>query len=83
VDVHDENGNKPTPTERANAIARRKEGEGGYVPLKPGETLMHKVNVSKLYDLSRPGKYRIRFRWQDIELKMHVTSNPITVTVTP
>jgi hypothetical protein len=86
VDVRDERGSVPPTTEYAKAIAKRTGGEGGYVPLDPGKALMHKVEVSKLYDLSRPGKYTIQFRKIDVfdkEAKEYVTSNPITVSLTP
>lgn len=30
---------------------------GGWIPLKPWETIADELNVSKLYDLSSPGRY--------------------------
>lgn len=55
---------------------------GGYVPLAPGKTLNDRVNVSKLYDL-RAGKYTIRVREFDNYTRTFVSSNTITITVTP
>lgn len=60
-----------------------KRTSGWATKLKPGETMADRVNVSKLYDLSQPGKYRIQFQRLDPETKTLVKSNEITVTVTP
>ena len=59
------------------------DSSGGWLTLKPGEGLTDKLNVSKLYDLSQPGKYSIQIRRFDEETKSFVKSNKITVTVTP
>jgi len=58
-------------------------GSGGYLRLHPGKTLVHRVNVSKLYDLSRPGLYTIQFRRLDEESKTLVKSNSAKVRVKP
>jgi hypothetical protein len=55
---------------------------GGWQPLEPGDFQTDKVNVSRLYDLSRPGKYSIQLRRFDEEFKNFIKSNGITVTVT-
>jgi hypothetical protein len=56
---------------------------GGYVPVKPRETLIDEVVVSKLYDLSQPGKYSIHVLRFDELNKSSMKSNSITVTITP
>ncbi len=56
---------------------------GSLIFLKPGKTITDKVNVSKLSDLSRPGKYRIQFQRFDPESKTFVKSNAIAVAVVP
>lgn len=56
---------------------------GGLVILKANKPTIDRVNVSRLYDLSRPGKYKIQFRRFDDARKALVSSNTITVTVTP
>ena len=81
VDVHEEHGSIPPKTKYALNIGAGG-GSGGYVPLRPGETLTQKVNVSKLYDLSQPGRYTIQFRRLDEGTKTYIVSNPITVTIT-
>ncbi len=54
------------------------------VTVKAKQTAMWSINVSKFYDLSQPGKYSIRVQRGDPEdLEATVTSNTITVTVTP
>ena len=78
--VHDEQGGTPQKTKYALGIGAGG-GDGGYVPLYPGEKLTHSVNISKLYHLSRPGKYRIQFRRYDEETKTYVISNAAMVTV--
>jgi len=52
--------------------------------LKPGESLTDVVVITKLYELSRPGKYTIRIsREISRELgKGTVKSSPFTITVT-
>ncbi len=81
VDVRDDKGAAPPRTQYARSIGAG--GSGGYLPLDPGKTLTDRVSVSKLYDLSRPGKYAIQFRRVDEESKTFVKSNKITVTVAP
>jgi hypothetical protein len=51
--------------------------------LKPGKTLKDEIIVSKLFDLSKPGKYSIQVKRQDDSSTAVVKSNTITVTVTP
>jgi hypothetical protein len=54
------------------------------VPMKAGESVPGLLNVSKLYDLSKPGKYTIQVS-RSAEDGVHATveSNTVTVTVTP
>jgi hypothetical protein len=56
---------------------------GGYVPLTPHKTMRDRLNVTKLFDLSRPGKYTIEIQELDEASKTFVKSNKITVIVTP
>lgn len=51
--------------------------------MKPGETMTDRVNVSKVYDLTQPGRYTIQFQRLDPETKTFVKSNEITVTLRP
>jgi len=51
--------------------------------LKVGEIATDRVSVSKIYDLTRSGKYTIQVRRFDEESKIQVKSNKVTVTVTP
>lgn len=81
VDIRDGKGEEPRQTEFARSVGAG--GSGGYIPLPPGKALTDRVNVSKLYDLSRPGRYTIQFQRVDMESKTFVTSNKITVTVVP
>ncbi|MGH9451852.1 MAG: hypothetical protein ACRD11_15160 [Terriglobia bacterium] len=56
---------------------------GGSSPsrrLKPGKSLSDLVNVTSLYDLSRPGKYKIWIA-EPISKNTSVRSNTVTVTV--
>ena len=81
VDVRDDKGGKPQPTkflEKKSGI-----GSGGYIDLKYGKTLTDRVNVCKLFDLSRPGKYSIQIYRKDTTDGTTLTANTITVTVTP
>src|SRR5690348_13128629 len=48
---------------------------------EPGATFSEDLDLSNLYDLSRPGKYAIQVSRLDLESKTEVRSNTITVTV--
>jgi hypothetical protein len=47
------------------------------------QTLTDKVEVTKLFDLSVPGRYSIQFQKFDPETSTYVRSNVVIVTVTP
>ena len=81
ADVCAEEGDPPPPT-LYEFIVARSVGSGGYIKLTPGKSSTDHVNVSKLYDLSRPGKYRIKLQRFDVQTKSLVMSDGITVTVT-
>ena len=54
------------------------------VPMKAGESVPGLLNVSRLYDLSKPGKYTIQVsRGAEEGVNATVKSNTVTVTVTP
>jgi hypothetical protein len=57
-------------------------GSGACVPLKPGETLVERIEVSKLYNLTKPGKFVIQVERGDPESTAPVRANAVTVTVT-
>jgi hypothetical protein len=56
---------------------------GGEQNLGPGKSIIDRMNISKLYDLTRPGKYTLELQRFDTESKTFVRSNKITVTVIP
>jgi hypothetical protein len=56
---------------------------GGHIPVDPRGTMEDRMNVSRLHDLSQPGKYTIQVERYDDESKTFVKSNTITVIVTP
>jgi hypothetical protein len=64
-------------TRRASGI-----GSLGIIGIQPGKTVVDRVNVSRMYDLTRPGKYTIQAQRSDDVTKAKVLSNKITVTVT-
>jgi uncharacterized protein (DUF58 family) len=51
--------------------------------LKPGNPLKDEIVVSKLFDLSKPGKYSIQVKRLDDSSSTEVSSNIISVTITP
>jgi hypothetical protein len=57
-------------------------GNGALMRKKPGETIESSIDLNELYELG-PGKYALRVFQKDKLGKVIVTSNPITVTVTP
>jgi hypothetical protein len=58
-------------------------GGWGEANVKPGKTTEDTADVSKLYDLRKPGKYAIHAERTDGISKTVVKSNTIVVTVTP
>ena len=83
VDVHGDKGGAPPQTEYARNIINGGLRSTGLIPLYPGKTIIDRVNVSKLYDLSRPGTYTIQVQEFDVSSSSPVMSNKITVKVTP
>jgi len=57
-------------------------GSGGEQGLGPGMRMTDRIDVSRLYDLSRPGTYTIQVQRLDLGSKTFVRSNKISVTVT-
>lgn len=45
--------------------------------------MTHRVNLTKMYELSKPGKYIVQFRRLDEASETFVKSNKITITVIP
>ena len=87
VDVWNDNGVRPaetdfyrkklghlTPEEKAQAPLTII--NGSFILLKPGEVRTDRIDVGRLFDLTRPGKYTIQVRFP-------IQSNTITVTVVP
>ena len=62
-------------------------GGNGWRPLKAGEEISETINLTKRYDMTKPGKYRVTFS-RDTTVsrgasRYHLVSNEITVTVLP
>jgi hypothetical protein len=72
-----------TPEEKAESSNSVMVGSGGYIPLPSGKTMKHRINITEIRDLERPGKYTIQVEEFDDETKTSVKSNKITVTVIP
>jgi hypothetical protein len=51
------------------------------VPVKPGMRFTYELDVSQLYDLSKPEKYTVQIERRDPDSKLPVKSNAITITV--
>ena len=93
VDVRDGKGHPAPNTEYGRRIMGREAGERTIIfssgdalfTLKPNETLEDEAVVSKLYDLSRPGKYFIQAIRKPLEKVStgQVKSNTITITIVP
>lgn len=58
-------------------------GNIAWVKLKPGESRESELDISKLYNLSEPGKYTIRIRRFYDNGRIWVKSNKIAITVRP
>ena len=88
VEVRDVQGNLAPLTDYGRLVIK---GEGDVpivgkvfsMALLPGEVLKKDVVISKLYDLSQPGKYTIQAQRVDDANGALAKSNTVTVTVTP
>lgn len=73
----------PPPSPKGKTVLRAGSAKGAY--LQPGKSLTDQVNLTQLYDLSRPGKYKIwiaePFYRGPRRRNGLVKSNTITVTV--
>jgi len=95
VDVHEDKGTTVPETKFGRRIQGHDTPEerarepyvtltsGGEQTLAPGKKMTDRININRLYALSRPGKYIIQVRRFDPENKAFVMSNKIIVTVTP
>jgi hypothetical protein len=55
-------------------------GHGQLAVLKPGETLTEEADLSKEFDIKKPGRYTVRAERFDKESKAAVKSDAATVT---
>jgi len=87
ADVRDSQGNLAPLTEYGGSVMRNEAepviGSAGYSFVHPGEAKKSDVVITKLYNLSQPGKYTIQVQRIDDAHNIVVKSNTITVTVTP
>ena len=87
VNVVDEHGNKLTVKKAASkgnptGVSLPTETMV-FFPLNPGESLKDSISISKMYDMTKPGKYQVQVQRTDPESKVIVKSNTIGITVTP
>jgi hypothetical protein len=52
------------------------------IQLKPNKPFTYKLDLSQLYDLTKPGKYNVQIQRLDSNTNSVVTSNLVTLTVT-
>lgn len=53
-----------------------------WTTLKPGENVSETIEVSKYYDMIKPGAYMVLIQHPDPETKIILKSSPIDLTVT-
>jgi uncharacterized protein (DUF58 family) len=93
VDVRDADGKMPPETEYKQALEGKRDNVKGHVVLpmasnftqflKPGDVMQDNLDVTDLYDLSKPGRYTIQIERNDDISKTLVKSNVVTVTINP
>lgn len=71
-----------TPEEESRDFYVVNSSSANYT-FSPGETMKDRVEVTKLFDLTTPGKYTIQFQEFDLDSNTMLKSNIVTVTVTP
>jgi len=57
-------------------------GNAVWITLKPGETYSYPIDVSQLYDLSKPGRYAVTVELSDAESTTRIRSAPTYVNIT-
>jgi hypothetical protein len=91
VDVRNTDGNTPPETKYHKKIKTGEDAQGetsqvvvsgGYISLNSGESVKDEIVVTRLFDLSSPGSYKVQVEKMDEQSKVVVKSNVITVTVT-
>jgi hypothetical protein len=82
LEVMNEKGQQAPQTAYGRMLKRDLAGSFGFSVAKPGETVKEELVVTKLYDITVPGKYTLQItgHWKDLGL---VKSNSITIIVTP
>jgi len=89
VEVHDVQGNLAPLTDYGRLVLKNEgevpivENNGSLAVLHPGDTFKREIVVSKLYDLTQPGKYTIQAQRPDDANGTIAKSNTVNVTVTP
>jgi hypothetical protein len=98
VDVRDEEGNLAPDTklgfyknghvnlstiDPAKLDLHYLSGSGVCFVLKPGVSLHDEVNVSRFYNMAKPGIYAVRVSTGGASAKQTVTSAVVTITVAP
>jgi len=84
VEVRDSQGRLAHLAESGPASKFGPQSEGShYMPIvRPGKSLEVEININKIYDMSKPGKYTIlTHRTHTVESGLDVKSNTITITV--
>ncbi len=56
-------------------------GGGTLGDLRPGESLNEEVDLSREFDITKPGRYTVRAQQLDEASKLQVRSDPVTVTL--
>jgi hypothetical protein len=85
IDVHDSGGNRPSLADGSKVPIEGIETRGGShfsILVAPGEAVKIDFEIDKVYDLSKPGVYKIQLSRMDEATKSEAKSNIIAVTVT-
>jgi hypothetical protein len=54
---------------------------GQVLSMEPGGSGTHEIDVSKLFDFQKPGKYTVQVKRLDVDTRVVAKSNLITITV--
>jgi dipeptidyl aminopeptidase/acylaminoacyl peptidase len=84
IEVRNAAGHVVEETAYGREAMQRQESQSPTVDyLQPGGTVVETAHLTKLVNLSRPGRYTVRVFRKDTESKAVVRSNEITLNVTP
>ncbi len=78
--IRDGSGNVIPPIQNPQTVFR---SSGSSIVVKPGKDYTESFNISKQFDLTKPGQYSLQIEKKDPSSNTVVKSNILVLTITP